>query len=243
MKNPEAKTPKQIAAKQRAFMRRIFGDNYADKTSADFIDQAWRDTTRRVPLYAKSEPEGSPGRIALQQFAKNKIAQIGAKMTGGGGVFALKGRAANAQLTNTLAKRRVNTAHIGHLIKLQEAITRKHGKTLASGGMKFGHVQKLLNKYLKYMWCAGKMPRPPACPFDGRILKWHLPRRKNAFWQELHPGGNRHLAKQPKHKNIRLWSQSDSIEDYLVWLAAGDEMRKRLNYNSLAEWELFIFEA
>lgn len=35
----------------------------------------------------------------------------------------------------------------------------------------FGVVQKLVNLYLKYLWCLRKCKRPPHCPIDAEILK------------------------------------------------------------------------
>lgn len=38
-------------------------------------------------------------------------------------------------------------------------------------GFRISHAQKSVSVYLKYLWCKGLIPTPPACPIDRRILK------------------------------------------------------------------------
>lgn len=237
------KTPEQITAKKQAFLRRIFGDDYANKTAEDFVRQAWVDTIRlpvamRYPFYSDSAPKGSDNRAALQDFAKAETMAIAEKIQNGdSGDYAYEG---NLGAADMLAKSGVKIAHISHIVALQKAVTDEHGDNLAGGKLKFGRAQKLLNMYLKYLWCAGKMPEPPHCPFDDIIINRKLQERDDEFWNSF--GGVEHLEAQPGHENIWVWTQSDRLENYLVWLAAADEMAKRDNCKSIAEWELFAFE-
>jgi hypothetical protein len=41
---------------------------------------------------------------------------------------------------------------------------------VAGGRFRIGAAQKVLNVYLKYLWCLGKIPEPPHCPFDGLVI-------------------------------------------------------------------------
>ena len=58
--------------------------------------------------------------------------------------------------------------HIGNIVKLSDSLTRAHKDILNSSRFRIGTAQKALNLYLKYLWCLGKIPRPPHCPFDFR---------------------------------------------------------------------------
>ena len=77
----------------------------------------------------------------------------------------------------------------------------------------FGVAQKLLNLYLKYEWCLGKIDEPPHCPVDSVIL------------QEL-------------GMNELKWSQMDrgQYEDVI------EVIKKKANSVSIAVWELAIWK-
>lgn len=139
-----------------------------------------------------------------------------------------------------LAKWGVSLTRIGHIVELQKAITDAHGDKLEGGKMKFGRAQKLLNMYLKYMWCAGEISTPPHCPFDNQIINnGGLQGNDDPIWDEL--GGLEMFEKTPENANAWAWTKSDSIEHYLVWLAAAEKARRDGEYDSLSEWELVVF--
>jgi len=80
---------------------------------------------------------------------------------------------------------------------------------------RFGTLQKLVNLYLKYLWCLGWLEKKPLhCPFDGIILK------------ELNITDN--------------WTESDDVERYRVWV---DTARKTAEAKELSipQWELEIW--
>jgi len=78
--------------------------------------------------------------------------------------------------------------------------------------IRFGTLQKLVNLYLKYLWCLGWLENEPLhCPFDGIILK------------ELNITDN--------------WTESDDVERYHVWV---DKAREAAG-SSIAQWELKIW--
>ncbi|MGI9337838.1 MAG: hypothetical protein ACR2P4_04935 [Gammaproteobacteria bacterium] len=241
----DKKTKQQIEDKKDKFLRGIFPGGYAEKTGEDFAHRAWTDTFRTQenmlnPFFAASAPGGSRERAAVQQFVKNKTMEIAGKIPGIGkkpagiiwnpaGIFIRR---------STLP--RDDTAHIRRIGELKNAVTTEHGHHIKCGKLLFGRAQKMLNMYLKYMWCAKKTDEPPHCPFDDRVIRRGLPKRDDPFWQTL--GGMEYLERQRKHRKIWDWSQSNGATDYRVWLAAAAAMKKRGGYDSIAEWELFAGE-
>ena len=80
---------------------------------------------------------------------------------------------------------------------------------------RIGIAQKALNLYLKRLWCLGKIPTPPHCPFDSTILK-----------------------KLERLKEPTEWTKMDEIEEYKRWVKAAREQAKADGSSSIAEWEL-----
>lgn len=74
--------------------------------------------------------------------------------------------------------------HCANIEDLANSLSAEYAQVLADGRMKIGHAQKALNLYLKYMWCAGRIPEPPHCPFD-RIVLQFVPECKNMLWTRL----------------------------------------------------------
>ncbi|RLC28823.1 MAG: hypothetical protein DRH37_08815 [Deltaproteobacteria bacterium] len=108
--------------------------------------------------------------------------------------------------------------HMKNISVFANAISAEHGSILKDGRFRIGIAQKALNLYLKYMWCQGKIGRPPHCPFDGIVIN------------EL-----RQLDKNAEYR----WTKSDSISDYRKWVEAA---KKEAGDMSLAEWELNVWE-
>jgi hypothetical protein len=108
--------------------------------------------------------------------------------------------------------------HVHNIIELASLLSRKHPTLLTDSRMKFGHAQKALNLYLKYLWCLGKLPIPPHCPIDSIILK-----------------------KIPKFTQVR-WTQLDSPEQYEFIIAAAKVKAKEKDI-PLAVWELNEYNA
>jgi len=110
--------------------------------------------------------------------------------------------------------------HFKNIEKLAKEISETYGKILAKdkfgvGKFRIGRTQKLLNLYLKYLWCSGKINEPPHCPFDSIVI------------------GNL----DGDIKNTRF-TEFDDIDIYknLVEMA-----RKKADRSSLSEWELNLF--
>ena len=105
--------------------------------------------------------------------------------------------------------------HYKNIEKLkEEAGEYKNGKILFDGKYKIGTAQKLLNLYLKYLWCEGILsPKPPHCPVDGTILKY-------VGWDG-----------EP-------WTKWESINQYK---AAIEKIRNKANGEHIADWELHTY--
>jgi len=61
--------------------------------------------------------------------------------------------------------------YIENIKEFVQDITNKYGKILKDNKFRVGRAQKLLNLYLKYLWVLGKIPNPPHCPFDRKIIE------------------------------------------------------------------------
>jgi hypothetical protein len=101
--------------------------------------------------------------------------------------------------------------HIQNIIQLSDSLTQDHKDILNGGRFRIGTAQKALNLYLKYLWCLGKIPRPPHCPFDFQII-----------------------GKLTDYKGPS-WTTLDLAGDYRGLVAAAKRAAKGV---SLATWEL-----
>lgn len=105
--------------------------------------------------------------------------------------------------------------HLENIQSLSDAST-KHKDILTGGRMNFGISQKMLNLYLKYIWCLGEIETPPHFPLDRRI-------------QEL-------VGLKPE-----AWTQMDSKDKYLEVVNRIRQVADARG-KSLAEFELEVFE-
>lgn len=100
-------------------------------------------------------------------------------------------------------------AHIMNILGLSTNLSIAHAGILQSGRFRIGTAQKTLNLYLKYLWCLGKIPEPPHCPFDFQIIA-KLPAYKGPSWTVLDIEDDyRNLVKAAKAKaqdfSIAVW--------------------------------------
>jgi len=72
---------------------------------------------------------------------------------------------------NEYTSRVASNRHIANIERLLAKINGLHTSILKDGGISFGVAQKLLNLYLKYDWCLGRIEEPPHCPIDAMILE------------------------------------------------------------------------
>jgi hypothetical protein len=111
----------------------------------------------------------------------------------------------------------IEAAHIQNIAKLADRVTNRCAPLLKGGRLRFGVAHKALNLYLKFLWCAGRIPEPPHCPFDGKVIA------------ELH-----RLRKLPANLRDLSWTQMNEAT-YRELVSAA---RERLKEESLSEWEL-----
>jgi len=104
--------------------------------------------------------------------------------------------------------------HIANIESLSNKISQEYGKLLCGGRFMIGSAQKAINLYLKYLWCLGKIPTPPHCPFDRRIIQ-----------------------KLKDHSDVR-WTTLDNVEVYKNLVKEARKIAKTTNYESMAQWEL-----
>ncbi|MBK7764497.1 MAG: hypothetical protein IPI46_14350 [Bacteroidetes bacterium] len=103
-----------------------------------------------------------------------------------------------------------------HLKNIEKITEFKH-ECLALHQLNFGISQKVLNLYLKYLWCMDEIETPPHFPVD-RIIQ-----------QEL------------GIKKIQPWTQMKTEEDYLQVIQKAREKAKEIDC-SLAELELMLYK-
>lgn len=104
--------------------------------------------------------------------------------------------------------------HVGNMLAL---IALNDNEILKDGKLTLGTMQKLLNLYLKYMWCTDRLAHiPPHCPVDSIIL------------------GN------SKKYRYDSWTKLNCEEKYMLYIA---DLRERASGENLhlAEWELSVF--
>jgi hypothetical protein len=106
--------------------------------------------------------------------------------------------------------------HIVNIEALSDELSAFHKDALYHGRFRIGSAQKALNLYLKFMWCLGRIERPPHCPFDFRILS-RLPNCETVKWTEL-----------------------DDLSEYRRIVG---EAERKAGDLSLAEWELQEYQA
>src|SRR5438552_12291460 len=62
-------------------------------------------------------------------------------------------------------------AHCSNISTLADGLSRSHATVLKDRRFRIGSAQKALNLFLKYLWCIGKIPTPPHCPFDFQVIQ------------------------------------------------------------------------
>ena len=98
---------------------------------------------------------------------------------------------------------------------------------LKGGGLNFGVSQKLLNLFLKYLWCLNTVETPPHFPVD-RIIQERFNEKGKEYG----------LNKNP----IIPWTQMECEESYIQVINFGKEVLAKSKFNNLAELELNLFK-
>lgn len=105
--------------------------------------------------------------------------------------FMLKGYIDNTIVDSYKKGNVSDEVHIENIEQLQK-YTANFDKLLTNGQFNFGVSQKLINLYLKYLWCLDIIPEPPHFPVD-RIIQQKL-----------------------EYKPIKAWTKIEKAEDYMA---------------------------
>jgi len=105
--------------------------------------------------------------------------------------------------------------HIDNIEKLS-FFTKQFSNILQKGKLNFGVSQKMLNLYLKYLWCHNKISEPPHFPVDRRI-------QENIGF-----------------KPVVSWTRFTDSSDYMRIIHF--VRAKNNEFPSIAEFELYYFE-
>jgi len=100
--------------------------------------------------------------------------------------------------------------HIRNIKSLSQTISKKHGSKLKNKSLRIGTSQKLLNVYVKFLWCLGEAKEPKHCPIDSIVL--------------------REIKLNDKYK----WTDLELIEEYEEIIS---EIRKHIHNKTVARWE------
>lgn len=103
-------------------------------------------------------------------------------------------------------------------IQLLSRYTEKYRDILREGKLNFGVCQKLLNLYLKYLWCIDEVKIPPHFPVD-RIIQNEL-----------------------GISNPISWTKNMGVDEYILIISFAKEMLSVHKKDNLAELELELFK-
>lgn len=101
------------------------------------------------------------------------------------------------------------TQHIKNIKQLSEH-SQKYASLLKNGQLNIGVSQKVLNLFLKYLWCLKLVPTPPHFPID-RTIQVTL----NTKAKQL----------DIPSSTLKPWTQLETIEEYMEIIALAKRVR------------------
>ena len=107
-------------------------------------------------------------------------------------------------------------SHTKNISDFAQLASKEFSRILKGDRLKIGVSQKIINLYLKYLWCFGKISEPPHCPFDRNIIS------------------KLNLVNPPN------WTKIDDIEIYKTLVKKAQE--KAGDQQPIALWELKMFK-
>lgn len=110
--------------------------------------------------------------------------------------------------------------HKQKIVLMAMHITDKYHFILHEGKFRIGVSQKIINLFLKYLWCYGAVKEPFHCPFDSIIKS--------------------HLIKGGSLVQLTDWTRMNSMEEYNEYVKFAGEMAKT-DSCSIPEWELRVW--
>lgn len=153
----------------------------------EFLALSFMGASQHVRIYA--DGVGEADRVKLRNAVRERLKAIESKY-------------ANGNVSES--------EHVANIAALADGLSAEFAPLLADGRFRIGPAQKALNLYLKYLWCAGWIHRPPHCPVDAIVLG------------------------EAGHVSI-LWSKIESIDSYREAIAI---LREAAGGMPLADWEL-----
>ena len=165
----------------------------------EFISSAICGAFQRAKVYADAKSDNDPNRKKLQTRLAALLRDL------------------KAQYKNTVVS---DQEHIENIERIADVLTEEFEKCgiLNKNRFRIGIAQKVLNLYLKYLWCAGEIKTPPHCPFDYGIIA--------------------RLPLSDKQKQDLQWTKLDKIEDYQALVDAARTKIATTQHASLSDWEL-----
>jgi len=160
---------------------------------------------QRAGLYAPKATDKA--KKAFKKDLKNKLEQL-----------------VEAQYFNPVNEQ----THIANICALAE-YSKAFAPILKNGAINFGVSQKILNLFLKYMWCLQLIPTPPHFPVD-RMIQLEL--------------NNLAIKNGLAKREVKPWTHFTNQNEYLEIIRFAELIKKKdKNYTgiSLAEMELAIF--
>jgi hypothetical protein len=115
--------------------------------------------------------------------------------------------------------------HLAEISNLSEIITKNYSNILYKGKYRIGTAQKILNLYLKYLWCLNEIEEPPHMPIDRLIL--------NELWKIRDKTKNNSILKTN-------WTELDSIETYANIIILAKSILKKFDV-TLSNWEVGVW--
>ena len=104
--------------------------------------------------------------------------------------------------------------HCKNIRELADKLSQRFEHALKDERFRIGVAQKVLNLYLKYLWCLGRIRPPPHCPFDSEVLR--------------------------KVKVRESWTDLTDIEGYKLWVKKARSVAAATD-SYLSEWELRVW--
>lgn len=162
---------------------------------------------QRANLYAKNVPPNESKRKEFREALHRHIKDV-----------------AVSQYTKEVS----SNEHIKNIKNISEfTASSEFSDMLNKGQLNFGVSQKLLNLYLKYLWCMDAITTPPHFPVD-RIIQLLL--NKEAKELEL------------PTRMITSWTQMETEQEYMEVIDFAAKVLEKSAFENLAELELHLFE-
>jgi len=134
----------------------------------------------------------------------------------------------NIALTQYVTKTVDKDTHISNIKSISGFTAESEFSYLLNNGqLNFGISQKLLNLYLKYLWCMDKIETPPHFPVD-RIIQENLNKEAKKYSIEA--------------REITAWTQMETESEYMEVILYAINILERSDFKNLAELELELFE-